>query len=59
TPPNPVADFVTTWAGYDNMNPPPQHYDASRRRTGLSRFSRIKPHRAPHITSDWNIDHEL
>lgn len=58
-PPHPVADFVTTWAGYDNRNHPPWHYDASRRRPGLSRFSRLSLHSAPHTPSDWNIDHEL
>lgn len=58
-PPHPVADFVTRWAGYDNKNRPPRHYDGSRRRLGLSRFHRIAPCSAPHIPSDWNIDHEL
>ncbi len=49
-PPHPVADFVTTWAGYDNKNPPPRHYDDPRRRKGLSRYHRLSSHSAPSYT---------
>ncbi|WP_174974641.1 acyl-CoA dehydrogenase N-terminal domain-containing protein, partial [Burkholderia lata] len=38
-----MADFVTTWAGYDNKNRPPRHYDDPRRRQGLAGFPASRP----------------
>jgi hypothetical protein len=38
-PAHPVAGFVTSWAEYDNGNPPPRHYDGPRRCPALAGFA--------------------